>query len=80
MEKIDFSDGLIEKKSPEALYLAQELYEKMETFFEKDDFEVLVGNKTRSEISSRTGLDYDTYRKRLYRKRLDFIQELDNED
>ena len=78
LERFDFSDGLVEKKSPEALYLAKELYEKMEEFFEKDDLEVLQGDRTRREEASRIGIDYDTYRKRLYRKRLDFQGELDN--
>ena len=32
LEKIDFSDGLVEKKSPEDLYFAKELYEKMAEF------------------------------------------------
>jgi len=80
LEKIDFSGGLVEKKSPEDLYLAQELLEKLEEFFGEDDLEVLQGDKTRREEASRKGIDYNTYRKRLYRKRLDFIQELDNED
>jgi len=80
LEKKDFSGGLIEKKSPEDLYLAQELLEKLEEFFGEDDLEVLQGDRTRREEANRKGIDYDTYRKRLYRKRLDFIQELDNED
>jgi DNA-directed RNA polymerase specialized sigma24 family protein len=78
LERFDFSDGLVEKKSPEELYLAKELYEKMAEFFEKDDLEVLQGDKTRREEAGRIGIDYDTYRKRLYRKRLDFQEELDN--
>ena len=78
LEKIDFSDGLVEKKSPEDLFLAKELYEKMEEFFEKNDLEVLQGYRTRREEASRIGIDYDTYRKRLYRSRLDFLRGLDN--
>ena len=80
LEKIDFSDGLIEKKTPENLYLAKELSEKMEEFFGKDDFEVLKGVRTRREEARRTGIDYETYRKRLHRKKLDFQRGLDNGD
>ncbi len=80
LEKIDFSDGLVERKSPEDLYLAKELYEKMEEFFGKDDFEVLQGVRTRSEEARRKGIDYETYRKRLYRRKLDFLRGLDNGD
>lgn len=78
LERFDFSDGLVEIKSPEDLYLAKELYEKMAEFFEKDDLEVIQGDRTRREEASRIGIDYETYRKRLYRKRLDFLRGLDN--
>jgi len=78
LEKIDFSDGLVEKKSPEDLYLAKELLEKLEEFFGEDDLEVLQGDRTRREEASRIGIDYETYRKRLYRSRLDFLRGLDN--
>ncbi len=78
LERIDFSDGLFERKSPEDLYLAKELYEKMEKFFGEEDFEVLQGVKTRREEARRKGIDYETYRKRLYRSRLDFLRGLDN--
>jgi len=80
LEKIDFSDGLVEKKSPEDLYLAKELYEKMEKFFGEDNLEVLQGGRTRMEEASRIGINYETYRKRLYRRRLDFLRRLDNGD
>ena len=78
LERIDFSDGLVEKKSPEDLYLAKELYEKIKNFFGEDDFEVLQGVRTRREEARRKGIDYETYRKRLYRSRLDFLRGLDN--
>jgi len=80
LERFDFSDGLVEKKSPEELYLAKELYEKMEEFFGEDDLEVLQGDRTRREEAIRLGIEYNTYRKRFYRRRLDFLQVLDNED
>ena len=80
LEKIDFSDGLVERKSPEDLYLAKELYEEMEEFFGEDDFEVLQGVRTRREEARRMGIDYETYRKRLYRRKLDFLRGLDNGD
>ncbi|MBU4287891.1 MAG: hypothetical protein KKI12_06955 [Proteobacteria bacterium] len=80
LEKIDFSDGLIERKTPEDLYLAKELYEEMEEFFGKDDFEVLQEVRTRSEEARHKGIEYETYRKRLHRKKLDFLRRLDNGD
>ncbi len=80
LEKIDFSDGLVEKKTPEDFYLEKELYEEMEEFFGKDDFEVLQGVRTRREEAKRKGIDYETYRKRLYRKILDFGRRLINDE
>jgi hypothetical protein len=80
LEKIDFSDGLVERKSPEDLYLAKELYEKMEEFFGENDLEVLQGVRTRSEEAERKGIDYETYRKKLYRRRLDFQRGLVNDE
>ncbi len=78
LERIEFSDGLVEKKSPEELYLAKELYEKMKEFFGEDEFEVLLGDRTRRQEASRIGIGYENYRKRFYRRRLDFLRELDN--
>lgn len=78
LEKINFSDRLVERRSPEDLYLAKELYKKMEEFFGEDDFKVLQGVRTRSEEAKRKGIDYETYRKKLYRRRLDFQRELVN--
>lgn len=78
LEKIEFFEGLIERKTPENLYLAKELYEKLEEFFGKDDFEVFQGDKTRKEEANHKGINYETYRKRLYRKRIDFLRGLDN--
>jgi len=80
LERINFSDGLVEKKSPEDLYLAKELLEKLEEFFGEDDLEVLQGNRTRREEAGRIGIEYNTYRKRLYRSRLDFLRGLDSNE
>ena len=80
LEKIDFSDGLVERKTPESLYLEKELYEQMEEFFGKDDFEVFQGVRTRREEAKHKGIDYETYRKRLYRKTLDFGRRLINDE
>ena len=52
----------------------------MEEFFGKDDFEVLQGVRTRREEAKRKGIDYETYRKRLYRKILDFGRRLINDE
>ena len=72
LEKIDFSDGLVEKKSPEDLYFAKELYEKMAEFFGEENAEVLIGTRTRKEEAERKGVNYQTYRKQLYRQTLEF--------
>ena len=80
LEDSNFTEGFVERNSPEDLYIKKEFLEKLVEFFGEDDLEVLQGDRTRREESNRKGIDYDTYRKRLYRKRLDFIQELDNED
>lgn len=78
LEKIDFPEGLVERKTPENLYLAKELYEKLEEFFGEDNFEIFQGDRNRREEASRKGIGYETYRKRLYRKRLDFLRGMDN--
>ena len=80
LEKIDFSDRLVERKTPEDLYLEKEIIEEIKKSFGEEDFEVLIGLKTRREEARRRGIDYDTYRKRLYRRILDFQGELDNEE
>ena len=78
LERIDFSGGLVEKKSPEDLYLEKEIIEEIKMFFGEDDYQVLLGLRTRREEARREGIDYETYRKRLYRRRLDFLRGLDN--
>ena len=60
--------------------LAKELYEEMEKFFGEDDFEVLQGVRTLREEARRKGIDYETYRKRLYRRKLDFGRRLNNDE
>jgi len=77
LEKIDFSDGLVERKTPEDLYFAKEINEKIKNSFGEEDYEVLIGLRTRREEAERKGIKYDTYRQRLYRRRLDFQGELD---
>lgn len=78
LEKIDFSDGLVERKTPEDLYLEKEQIEKIKKSLGEEDYEVLIGLRTRQGEAKRKGIDYDTYRKRLYRRVLDFQGELDN--
>lgn len=80
LEKIDFSDGLVERKTPEDLYIKKEQIEKIKKALGEEDYEVLIGLKTRQGEARRKGIDYDTYRKRLYRRILDFQGELDTDD
>jgi len=83
LEKIDFSEGLVERKTPENLYLAKELYEKMKNFLGKENAEVLIGKRTRKEEAEHRGVNYQTYRKQLYRQTLEFqvyLSKLDNGD
>lgn len=78
LEKNDFSDGLVERKTLEDLYLEKEIIEKIKKSLGEEDYEVLIGLRTRQGEAKRKGIDYDTYRKRLYRRVLDFQGELDN--
>ena len=69
LENGALTDGLYEKTTPEDCYLENELFELMKEFFSEDDLSVLTGMKTRQEVARENGLRYQTYRKRLYRKR-----------
>jgi hypothetical protein len=83
LERIDLSEGLVERNTPEDFYLAKELYGKMKNFLGKENAEVLTGKKTRKEEAERRGLNYQTYRKQLYRQTLEFqvyLCKLDNGD
>jgi len=81
LERIELSEGLVERNTPEDLYFAKELYEKMKNFLGKENAEVLTGKRTRKEEAERRGLNYQTYRKQLYRQTLEFqvyLCKLDN--
>lgn len=83
LERIELSEGLVERNTPEDFYLAKELYEKMKDFLGKENAEVLIGKRTRKEEAERRGLNYQTYRKQLYRQTLEFqvyLCNLDNGD
>ena len=72
LERIELSEGLVERNTPEDLYFAKELYEKMKNFLGKENAEVLIGMRTRKEEAERRGVNYQTYRKQLYRQTLEF--------
>jgi len=80
LDGVDLLEGLVERKTPEDLYLAKESNEKIKKSFGEEDYEVLIGLRTRREEAERRGIKYDTYRKKLYRSRLDFQGGLDNEE
>jgi len=67
------TNGLTEQITSEDYYMEKELFEVMKEFFGEDDIAVLTGIKTRREIARENGLKYQTYRKRLYRKKKLFI-------
>ena len=72
LERIELSEGLVERDTPEDWYFAKELYHKMKVFFGEENAEVLIGKRTRKEEAERRGLNYQTYRKQLYRQTLEF--------
>ena len=81
LERIELSEGLVERTTPEDFYMAKELYEKMKNFLGKENAEVLIGMRTRKEEAERRGINYQTYRKQLYRQTLEFqtyLCKLDN--
>ena len=81
LERIELSENLVERNTPEDFYLAKELYEKMKNFLGKETAEVLIGKRTRKEEAERRGINYQTYRKQLYRQTIEFqvyLSKLDN--
>jgi hypothetical protein len=65
-------ERLSEGNTPEDYFIERELLEKMEDHFGKDDVLVLLGQEDRKEEACRKGIEYETYRKRLYRKKVVF--------
>jgi hypothetical protein len=83
LERTDLTEGLVERNTPEDLYFEKELYEKMKNFLGKEIAEVLIEMRTRKEEAERRGVNYQTYRKQLYRQTLEFqvyLCSLDNGD
>lgn len=62
------SDGLTNYDSPEDEIIGKELMQMALDFFGKDDLEVLLEARARTEEAERLGIDYYTYCKRLKRK------------
>lgn len=52
--------------------IGKELMQMALDFFGEEDLEVLLGAKDRAEEANRLGIKYDTYQKRLERKRQRF--------
>ena len=55
----------------------------MKKFLGKENAEVLIGKRTRKEEAERRGINYQNYRKQIYRQTLefqDYLCKLDNGD
>lgn len=65
-------ERLSEGNTPEDYFIEKELLEMMEGHFGEDDVLVLLGQNDRKKESCRKGIEYETYRKRLYRKKVVF--------
>jgi len=70
------ADGLVDYTTPEDLVIAKELMELIIDHFGKNDAEVLLGYSDRLSESNRLSICYDTYCKRLSRKRHSFVSVL----
>ena len=68
----DGIEGFIDSDTPEDLMLAKELMQMAVDHFGQVDLEVLLGAKDRNSEAENLGLSYDTYLKRLHRKRQSF--------
>ena len=65
-------EGFDEPDNPEDIMIGKELMQIAMDFFGEDDLEVLLGAKDRTAEARRLGISYDTYLKRLDRKRQRF--------
>jgi hypothetical protein len=63
---------LLEPDTPEDLLIGKELFDMALDHFGQDDLEVLLGAKDRDAVARQLGIGYDTYQKRLERKRRRF--------
>jgi len=70
------ADGLVDYTTPEDLIIAKELQDLIIDHFGEDDAEVLFGYSDRLSESNRLSICYDTYCKRLSRKRHSFVSVL----
>ena len=68
----DGVEVLLDPETPEDLLIAKELMQMALDFFGKEDLEVLLGVEDRDTVAKRLGICYDTYQKRLERKRRRF--------
>ena len=65
-------EGLVDSNTPEDMLIGKELMQMALDFFGQDDMEVLLGAKDRAAEAKRLGISYDTYLKRIDRKRQRF--------
>ena len=68
----DGIEGLVDPDTPEDMLIGKELMQMALDFFGQEDLEVLLGAKDRNAVAKRLGIGYDTYLKRLDRKRQRF--------
>jgi len=68
-EKRGLADNLIEKRTPEDLCIAKELWEVIVKIVGLNDTLVLMGLRDRHEEAQRKGMNYYSYCQRLHRKK-----------
>lgn len=68
----DGIEELLELDTPEDIVIGKELVDMALDHFGQDDLEVLLGAKNRVTVARQLGIGYDTYQKRLERKRQRF--------
>jgi len=69
--------SLIEFTTPEELVAGQELMDLIFAHFGATDALVVLGYQDRDTVAESLSLSYDAYRKRLLRKKLSFVQVLE---
>ncbi len=63
---------LLDSHTPEDLLIGKELMQMALEYFGQEDLEVLLGAKDRDAVAMKLGIEYNTYQKRLERKRQRF--------
>lgn len=68
----NFNNGLANRNTPEDDFIARELFLMMDDYFGSGGVIVLLGERGRREEAGNQNIPYETYRKRLYRRRKRF--------